>query len=371
MGKAKRVLHVLMALDQGGIENMIMNLYRSIDRKSIQFDFALMEGRKSVFDEEVLEKGGRIFYFSKKKKNRFYSYYENLTDIFSMYGPFSAVHSHCYFFSGFILMLAKAYGIKIRIAHAHDTYKGQKYNIYRNVYEFITRKCISIFATKRFGCSEAACQYVFGKKSLKKDNVCVIKNAIDISKFKYSSEKREVMRRILGVEERFVIGNVARMEDQKNPEFLLCLFKKVYEKDCSAVLLLVGDGTLREYIEGKILEYKLTGHVMLLGNRSDTADLLQAMDVFVFPSKYEGLGIAVIEAQAAALPCIISDAVPKEARIADSTTVLSLEDDLNLWIEKIMQCKQINRRICNYKAVAKSGYDIKEVADKMKVFYQL
>lgn len=370
MGEAKRVLHIFAEFNQGGIENMIMNIYRNINRNLIQFDFALTAGKKGVFDDEVLSRGGRIFYFSNPEKKTIVNYTKNLTNIIKNNGPFVAVHSHCYFFSGYILMIAKFCRVRKRIAHAHDVYKGQKLTIKRKYFEKLSQFIINIFATERLGCSNDACIYVFGSNCFSKGNTYVLNNAIDTNRFVFNEDKRQEIRKKFGLSNKFVLCHVGRFVKQKNHNFLLDVFEKVHSYYLQSELLLVGDGPLRVEIFNKIKEMKLDNCVVMLGNRSDIGNILQAVDLFIFPSLYEGLGIPIIEAQASGLHCIISsDLIPKEVYITDLVEGISLGADKSKWVELILKYRNGYIRENRKAEIEAAGFDISCTTKKLTEMY--
>lgn len=358
----KRILHVLYRLDQGGIENLIMNLYRNIDRDEYEFDFALISGEKSWFDDEVKELGGQIFYFNRPGKKRIY---ENLKEIIREKGPFDVIHSHCYFFSGVILSIARSMGVPIRIAHAHDVYKGQKYSMYRIMYENAMRYLIGRNATYKLGCSKQACEFVFGKIDSK---TVVLKNGIDLNKFSYNEIVRKQVREELKLGKCIVIGHVGRFEDQKDHSYLIEIFNRILMTNGNVRLMLVGDGKLKEDMIHKTIKMGIDDKVLFLGNSQDVHILMQAMDYFVFPSKYEGLGIVVVEACASGLKCFVSDLVPEETKLLGDVVVLSKES-ISKWCEEILAVGTYDRnRIEGYRNI--EGYSITKVVELLGKIYE-
>lgn len=358
-----RVLHVLYRLDQGGVENFIMNVYRNIDRTNIEFDFALISGEKSVFDEEINELGGKIYYFSKGKKTKS-RIEQNLKRIIDEEGPFQAIHSHCYFFSGYMLGIAKKYGIPIRIAHAHDVYKGQRYTLFRYVYEYVMRFLLQINTTNCLGCSDAAVKFVYGKNNKK---VEVIHNAINIEKYRFETEKRSRIRKQYGLEESIVVGHVGRFEDQKDHEYLIDVFSEASKERKDLKLMMIGEGSLIEKEKEHSKNLNIYEKTLFMGNRNNVNELMMAMDIFVFPSKYEGLGIVLVEAQASGLPCIISDCLPEDTKKIGKMTILN-KSDKNEWVKMILaHCE--DKRSNNELYLKDAGYDIKQVVARLSCIY--
>lgn len=358
-----RVLHIFYRLDQGGVENFVLNLFKNIDRERFEFCFAMISGEKGKLDDEVLNLGGKIYYFTQGKKN-YKRIRSNLINILDHEGPFDVVHSHCYFFSGILLQIANKKGIPIRISHSHETYKGQKYSIKRYLYESLMRYSIERNATVKLGCSHAACIHLYKRID---DKTQVINNAIDVNKFQFDKDTREKVRQEMSLCNNIVLGHVGRFEDQKDHMYLVDVFNEVYKKNKRAKLMLIGEGSLREDVESKVTSLNLSDAVLFLGNRSDVNELMQAMDIFLLPSKYEGLPIVLVEAQMAGLYCIVSTDVSQEANISNRVLYLSKEDR-NDWIESILKYKEI--RYDNKKSIENSGYGIHNTVSKMEKIYR-
>lgn len=355
-----KVLHVLEQFNQGGIENFILNLFKNIDREKFEFHFAIRNGKEGVLDSEIEALGGKIHYFDQKKSTK-----SNLKYILNFFGPFDAVHSHLYFFSGYLLFISNRIGVPIRIAHCHETYKGQKYSLKRKIYEKVMRKMIDVNATLKLGCSKAACIHLYGKFD---SSTHVVHNAIELKRYCFNEKVREKVRTRLHVEKNYLLGHVGRFEDQKDHDFLIEVFSKVHERIPMAKLLLIGSGSLKDKIEKKVYKLGLTEYVIFLENRTDVNELMQAMDVFVFPSKYEGLSIVEVEAQAAGLNGIVSSSISEEANITRSLITLN-KDNIELWVDKICSL-QGNERLDNINCLLEAKYDIKDTASYMSSLYE-
>ena len=234
-----RVLQVFAALDSGGVSNFVMNLYREMDTEQIQFDFAMTAGVKSLYDDEVLSRGGRIFYFDPEEKLT-----DNLRRVLREEGPFQVVHSHLFFYSGLVLAEAKKAKVPIRIAHAHNAHTGESRSVPRIAYERGMQVLIRANATHMLGCSEKACRYVFGDKIMKDPRVAVMPDGIDCDRFAFNPEVREQVRKGYGLDGKFVIGHVGHFNPAKNHEKILSVFAEVCHRREDAALLLVGDGEL-------------------------------------------------------------------------------------------------------------------------------
>lgn len=368
-----RVLHVLGSLDQGGIENFIINVYRSIDRSKIQFDFALTLGKGGFFEPEILSMGGRVFYFKPVASQRRYPYIcENITRIINEYGPFDVIHSHAYFASGFILKSA-SHRIPIRIAHAHNAYAGQSYTLRRSLFEHTSRYLLWKYGTHLLGCSNDACKYLYGQKASTPSHtrkVEIIPNGIKTDQFKYSEHKRAAIRSELQIPmDSYVIGTIGRLSKEKNHLFLVDLFYELHKRERNSYLLIVGDGPFYEEMLHKIQDLKIESFVRLTGMRSDTPALYSAMDIFVMPSFYEALGISLIEAQASGLPCFISERVPMEGIVLkQQVQSISLSEPPPHWADQILMKRHTKRNMDAVDQV-EAVYDVKKTVQKLEQLY--
>lgn len=361
--KKTKILHVFYRMDQGGVENFCLNVLENINKEEFELSFAMISGEKGVLDERIIEQGGKIYYFTEGKKS-LGRMKKNLTRIITDNGPFEVVHSHCYFFSGYILLLAKKLNIPVRISHSHETYKGQKYTIKRKGYEMVMRYLINHNATFKFGCGKDACVHLYKKMDKK---TYVIPNGIDTSKFSFNQSIRDEYRKDLNVEGNLVLGNVGRFEDQKDHAFLIDIFEIVHKKKSNSKLVLVGTGSLIEIIKKKVSFLGLEDDVLFLKNRMDVNCIMQAMDLFVLPSKYEGLGIVLVEAQSNGLPCLTSTNVPHEVKITNSLKFLP-KASAEIWAEEILNGQW--SRTNNKKEIIESGYDIKTTIYLLEKLYK-
>lgn len=368
MGEPIRVLHVIGIMNRGGAETMIMNLYRNIDRDKVQFDFVENSSEPAAFDEEIQVLGGKIYHCPHYNGRNHFSYVKWWNDFFREHlGEYSVVHGHLGSTAAIYLSIAKKYGAYV-IAHSHNTnaQKSIEQYIY-NIFSYPTRYIADHF----FACSSDAAVDRFGKYVAKDTNRCeVLRNAIDSSMFRFDPNVRLDIRNKLEINDNaVVIGNVARFAVQKNHVFLMEVFQIFHQKNPDAVLLLVGDGALRPQIEKFIDENKLRENVIIAGVQSDVWDYYQAMDIFVLPSLYEGLGIVVIEAQAAGLPCCVSDAVPSEASLTSLVERRSLNEGAGAWADWILGRSHELRRDTTDE-VRSAGYDISDTSVWLENFYR-
>lgn len=356
-----RILHVVPNMQAGGLETMIMSWYRNIDRSKLQFDFLAHYQGEYFYDDEIAQLGGKIYHLSVRDDNNFVKYLKDLDSFFSLHKEYKIVHGHMESLGQFYFKAAKKHGVPVRIAHSHNsatepTLKG--------MLKGILAKRFPVYATHYFACSGMAGRFMFGKRDYK-----VIKNAIELEKFKYSESVRREMRRDFGVENKFVIGHIGRFCTQKNHKFLIDVFEQVRKRKENAVLLLVGKGELLENVKDYVNEKKLTDYVFFGGVRNDVNKLYKAMDVFVFPSLFEGLGIVAIEAQESSLMTVCSDVVPEEANVTQYFKALSLNNPVSEWAEQICKYDNGYEKVDVTEKIRDAGYDIKNSSSKLQQFY--
>ena len=359
-----RVLHIFAELDSGGVSNFVMNLYREIDRSQIQFDFAVTDGLRSLYDSEVIEKGGRIFYFDNEK-----GLTSNLRHVLREAGPFHAVHSHLFFYSGLILAEAKKAKVPIRIAHAHNAHTGEPRSVSRIAYERGMQLLIRTNATHMLGCSEKACRYVFGDKIMKDSRAVVIPDGIDCDRFGFQPAVRDAVRKEYGLEGKFVIGHVGHFTPAKNHEKILSVFASLSHQREDAALLLVGDGEIEHEVRKLTEQLGITDKVLFVGAHRDVERFYQAMDVFFFPSRYEGFGMAMIEAQASGLPCVASDVVPVETDVSGRTQYLPLDYSDEIWAAALLRAKVLDSCERRTATSVRDSYDVQNVSQEMSSIY--
>lgn len=281
MDKPIRILHVLQRMEAGGIQALLMNIYRKIDRSKVQFDFFVEYLDKEFYDEEIEMLGGKIYYNNVRKDKNVIKFEQNLSLVLQK-EQYKIIHVHTYSIGYFVLKVAKKCGVPVRIVHSHnnETIHDSKYYL-----KVLMQKLYPIYATDYMACSEDAGKYLFKNRKFN-----ILRNAIDVKKFIYNKKNRENIRAELNIKEKFVIGHVGRLHEQKNHKFLLEIFAHIKEKKSNAVLLLAGEGPLRKKISDEVELLGLSDSVIFLGNRKDINVLYQAFDVFILPSLFEGLG---------------------------------------------------------------------------------
>ena len=363
MSEPIRILHVVGIMNLGGTENMIMNLYRRVDKSKVQFDFVENSDQPAAFDEEILATGGRIYRCPHYNGKNHIAYKQWWKRFFNEHkGEYAAVHGHLGSTASIYLSVAKKQGI-YTIAHSHSTGMGLMYRLFSYSTRFI--------ADAFFACSDEAAVSRYGKRVAHDTSRCtVLKNAIDSERFRFNPEMRASMRRSLKIDnDALVIGHIGQFRAEKNHAFLLRVFEEIHMVNANARLLLVGDGVLRATIKKDIADRQLQDSVILAGAKQNTQDYYQAMDRFVFPSVFEGLGIAVIEAQTSGLPCLVSDAVPDEVAVTKGlVSFRSIGEDAKVWADEVLG-HLYEDRTDRTDEVRTAGYDIAASAQWLEEFY--
>lgn len=359
--KPIRILHVVTYMGRGGLETMLMNYYRNIDRDLIQFDFLTHRSFQADYDKEIEQLGGRIYHLP--RLNPFSPLYlRSLDRFFKEHKEYQIVHSHLDCMAGIPLKYAKRNGVPVRIAHAHNSsqVKDKKYLL-----KLWFKHNITKYANYLFACSKEAGKWMFST-----DRFRVLNNAIDAGKYVYNETIRRQVRSELGLEaSTFVCGHVGRFSIQKNHDFLIDIFAEIIRRYVDSKLLLVGEGELKERIQDKCSKLNLSDKVIFAGLRDDVPNLLQAMDMFLFPSLFEGLGIAAIEAQAAGLPCLISDRVPTECKTIEKLIrQIKLDARAEDWAEEAVRFIGYVREDTKDQ-IENADFDIKRNAVKLQKFY--
>lgn len=363
----KRILHIVGAMNRAGTETMLMNIYRNIDRNKVQFDFISYKPN-AHYDEEIKRMGGRVFTLSNTSSIR------EIYSAIEKHGPYCAVHAHTMFHCGIANLAAKLAGVEVRISHAHTT-SDKSDSFIRRLYIKSMRFFINKFSTDLLACSRGAGKYLFGEKGFNKPNFTYYPNLIDCTKF--LSEPREKVNEFkteAGLKEGIVIGHIGRFIEAKNHKFLLEVFKSVLKKNSSFKLLLVGDGDLRNQIEIEAKNKGIHENIQFVGLRSDIPVMLHSMDIFVFPSLYEGLGLVLLEAQASGIPCVVSEAIQPEADInINLISRLSLKDGAETWADKIIEIagqreKDVIKIIDGFKS---NGYLLSTGISKLMKIYNI
>ncbi len=356
-----RVLQVVTNMDRGGLETMLMNYYRNIDREKVQFDFLVHRTERAAYDDEIEALGGILYRLPKLvpwSKN----YRQKLSQFFKEHPEYKIIHSHINCLSSIILKAAKDHNVPVRIAHSHSSRQDKNLTYPIKLYY---RRFIPRYATKLLACGKAAGDWMF-----RGSPYTVLNNAIDASSYLPDKAVRTAKREELGVSEnRYLIGHVGRFALPKNHTFLLNVFAEVCKQEKFCTLLLVGDGPLRKQMEEKCAVLSISDRVIFTGVRSDVPELMQAMDCFVFPSLYEGLPVTMVEAQAAGLPCYISDGVSSECILTDCVKQLPLSASAECWAKEILSQKGAMRYYA-LQQIQAAGFDVKENAKYLERMYE-
>lgn len=369
MSEPIRILHVLTAMNFAGTETLLMNLYRNIDRSQIQFDFAVTADHECAYDAEIQRLGGRIIHYPLYRGVNHFSYVSWWTHFFKNHPEYYIIHGHIGSTAAIYLHIANKFG-RFTIAHSHST-SSHRVNLHDMLYcvvSYPTRYVADYF----MGCSRDALIDRYGKGILKNKNHFILNNGIDARKYIYSKETRNNVREEIHIsKDEIVIGTVGRLTPQKNPHFIIHMIQELEKRKIKFKFLWVGIGEKEEEIRKALYKELENGTVIMTGARADVNRVLQAMDIFVFPSLWEGLGIAGIEAQAADLPTLCSRGLPEELSVTDRCCFLPM-NDLNSWVEKIIEIiknGEYKPRKSRYEEIKANNYDIIDTANWLQNFY--
>lgn len=368
MNKTIRVLQIIGIVAGGGVESVIMNYYEHIDRTKVQFDFVIHNDNRIDITQKVKAMGGKVYKVTPYYKNPIAFMYD-IYKIIKNY-HYRVVHSNMNTLSTFSLFAAWIAGVPIRILHNHSTSSPGETK--RNIMKCILRPFARLFANHYLACSYFAGEWMYGKEMMDRGEVTIINNAIDLKKYAFNPPKREILRKKLGLTDEFVIGHVGRFMFQKNHEFLIDIFAEVHKKCPHMVLLLVGDGPLRPAMEGKVRKLGLTENVKFLGLRNDVQDLYNVMDFFILPSRYEGLGMVGVEAQANGLEILASTEVPEEMKFTNLVKFVSLKYNASIWSDNVIKIYNSQNKIRNDQDVFISNnlkFDIVTQAELLVNYY--
>ncbi len=354
-----RVLQCVNNMHRAGLETMLMNYYRHIDRTKVQFDFLTHRKERSDYDDEIEALGGRIYRAPRLYPQNYPAYFRYMKDFFQEHPEYQIVHSHIDAMSYLPLLAAKKANIPVRIAHSHSSGIDRDFKYPLKQYY---RHRLRNVATHRFACGEDAGKFLFCGK-----DYTVIPNAVDSLQFRYNAAVRQQKREELALADRFVVGHVGRLTYPKNHGFLLQVFAKLLEKRPDSILLLVGNGEKEQELKAMASDLGIASNVRFLGSRSDVHELYQAMDIFVMPSHFEGIPLVGIEAQFAGLPCLFSEGVPKEVCFTPKACFRSLNAPISQWAEDILSLGTDADR-CGL--VEYSPYDIRTAAIDLQTCYE-
>lgn len=361
------VLQVLGCLDRGGAETMVMNLYHNIDISKVQFGFVVHTNKKGAYDDEVKRMGGKIYRAPKYRIINHFQYVNWWKCFYKIHKEYKIVHAHIRSSSAIFLAIAKKMGY-ITIAHSHSTSNGK--GIYAIIKD-ILQLPIRYIADYLFSCSDDAGRWLYGSKVTKRTNYKMIPNCIDCKQFRYSEVQRKRIRKEQGIrEDCFVVGHIGRFHEAKNHKYMIKIFVEILNKKPDTMFLLVGDGELRERIEKECVTLDIREQVIFTGLQFHPEQFYQAMDLFLFPSLWEGLPMSVVEAQASGLPCIISDRITKNVQITDLVQYKSLNENPKEWAEAVLKYeKRVRIGLDEHQQIKLKRFDSTFVAEELQKFY--
>ncbi len=350
-----RILAIMSNLSAGGAETMYMNLYRKLDKTRYKIDFLVFGGPDAFYSEEVKRNGSKILQMSSVQEAGIRGFAASIRKAIVENGPYDIVHSHIDYLSGIAMRIAKRCNIKIRLAHSHNTSASTYRGALPSPLLFVVRRLITKNATQTLACSFEAAEYMFGRKCAAK--TYVINNAIDLNRFSERGQYGETLSSLRGSGKKIIL-HVGRFVDTKNHRALIRIFYEYHKKHGDAMLLLVGDGELKDEIARLVHEYQIQDSVLFLGLRSDIPELLSASDVFVLPSKFEGLPVTLIEAQAMNVPCVVSDNVKPAVDCGLNLIKFIPPENEDAWIDEIEKAIQGRVKKNNYEVMSERGYNI-------------
>lgn len=368
----KRILHIVGAMNRAGAETMLMNLYRAIDRSSFQFDFVFFTSKKCDYDDEIIALGGRIFRTTEQTGS------ENnivrigkIRDIIEQQGQFYAVHSHMLFNAGFHAIAARMAGVTRIVTHSHNTSDGNGASIIGQLYRAASRICIEQLSTHFISCGEEAGKFLFPR--IASDNVLFLPNAVDLRCFR--EQRSNVLHRTLELEDTCkIVLQVGRMETVKNFTFTIAFAKYLKDKGVNDIhFAFVGRGVDENKLKKQAVELDVDDKIHFLGVRSDVQSLMCNADLFFMPSLFEGFPVTLVEAQAAGLPCLISDSITTEVDLRlGIVDFKSLDADFEEWYANMLQLmnkKRVSEELIS--AVYKEkGFSVEESAIRLMNFYE-
>ena len=362
----KKVLIIAGMLKIGGAEKVARDIGYYADKEKYEIHYLVFGDEVYCYEQELIDKGCKIIHMDPPKDNH-YAYYRKLKKLIKK-EKYDVIHSHTMFSSGWAMYAAYKCGVPTRIAHSHTIKGNEKRGIIKNTYENVMRMVINSYATHCVGCGIGAGYWLFGKKKFDRDGI-VIFNGIDLESYRYNADKRDSIREQYEIEYKLVIGHVGHFFDVKNQNYLVELLPEMLKNNENTVLLLLGDGETKKEIEALASSLGVDGHTIFTGNVSNVGDYLSAMDVFAFPSKYEGVPLALIEAQANGLPCIISNKIPKDVYVTELVVPLPITEDYkHEWVSRIIKSERTDSEKY-YNIIEDAGFSVKKMLAKIYDLY--
>lgn len=369
MDKKIKVLHIIGRYPKGGVGTFLKNMNSNIDLSKIQFDYLINESvNKNDFEIEVSKYGGKVYKLPKLSYVNTFKYLKALKKHYKENNEYIAVHVHSVNIALFNFYFAKKNGIKNLIAHSHSTKSSD--SISKRIRNYFLLLPVKVFATNFFACSKEAAIFLFGKKNFSNNKVKIIKNAINTNDFSFNPKLRSIIRNKYSWNDKIVIGHVGNFIPVKNHVFLIDIFMEIYNANNNAILVLVGEGELLENIKSKVNRLGIEASVIFLGVRKDVNYLMQGFDTFLLPSKYEGVPLVGVEAQASGLPCFLSKDISKEIVLTNLVEFLDIRAKPKVWANEILDYLKTNQRNNTVKSIISSGYDIRMEAKKLEQYYK-
>lgn len=361
-----RVLHSVSNMDRAGIETMLMNYYRHIDRNKVQFDFLCNKSKPGAYDQEIYQLGGHIYHTPGLNPVKYPQYLSYMKKLFTENPEYRIIEAHNGALGVYALYAAKKNHIPARIFHAHGASITKDWKL---PIKLVCKALLPVSMNYHFTCGVAAAKCYFGDQVVNTNDYELIANAIEVDRFVFNPALRMSIREQYNLENKHVIGHVGRFMKQKNHVFLLDVFCEIASQDNNAVLVLLGDGELQNLMKEKAAKLGLQDRVLFVGNVSNANEWYNAFDVFVLPSIWEGLPVVGVEAQANDLPCIFSDGVTSEIGISDKTKFVSLNQPTSVWAKEIIQGMRQQSRRNNTQLITDHHYNIVFEANKLQQRY--
>lgn len=353
-----RILHVLGDLGVGGIESLLISIYKNIDKSKIKFDFLVHNIDNKQHVETINKLGGNVYKIRPFSPKNPFKYHKDLNDFFKKHNYYKILHCHFRRTESTILKIAKEHSL-ITISHSHGKSLGSGIKALLRTYQ---KKDVIKYSDYRFACSKAAGKFLYGKNSFK-----IISNGIEVENYIFDEDIRNKLRSDFNLEDKYVLVNVGSLSIVKNQKFLLELLPSLLERDGDIRLLLVGDGPLKRELKEKTKSLKIEDKVTFLGSVNNVYDILQACDLFLLPSLSEGLPLSCVEAQASGLKCLLSSNVPEDTAITNNVNFIDLENK-NKWKSSIIENKTYLRRNM-YNEISDKGFNIKSTSKCLNDFY--
>lgn len=355
-----RILQVVNKMDRAGLETMLMNYYRNIDRTQLQFDFLVHRNEVGAYDGEIKEMGGCIYHAPRLYPNNYIKYFKYMKVFFAEHPEYLIVHSHIDSMSFFPLLAAKKNGVLTRIGHSHSSSLDRDIKL---PIKYMSLKLMPTVANVHLSCSDRAGQFMYPDGDYK-----ILRNAIDIEKFEFNEQMRVKIRKKLDVQGKFVLGHVGRFYYVKNQSFLLDVFFEVLKRKADSVLILVGKGEDEQKLRKKANDLGMADKVIFLIDRDDVDEIYQAFDIFVMPSLFEGLPVVGVEAQANGMPCVFSNMISREVLLTNNVCEMEINKSAKEWAEKILSLN-VERNLISKDELKEKGYDIKLESKKLQDWY--